>query len=268
MKKKLYLLLIFVSVVVSLFAGGKKEVSGQPVINIAGDGATNPFQWTDEKGNMVGYDIDVANEVARRAGLTLKWEKVEFPGLFLGLDSNKYQVIVNDLSKTEARAEKYLFSDNYYVRNATGIVTRKGRTDIKSIDDLVGKKVPRTPRGDAYSLFLENYNNQHPNAQINLIVSEIQPTEQINGVATGQFDAVLTDLIIAHQVIKETGAEFTIVELPEVIQESIASTKAYFMFSKSSAELQEKWDAALETLIADGTLRELSLKYLGGDFSR
>ncbi|WP_010253473.1 transporter substrate-binding domain-containing protein [Treponema primitia] len=267
MKKMIALGVIFTLAVMSLAAGAKQETSTN-VVNIAGDGATKPFQWTEANGQMVGYDIDVANEVAKRAGLTLKWEQTEFPALFLGLDANKYQVIVNNLSKTEARAAKYIYSDNYYIRNKTVIVARLGRTDIHTIDDLVGKNVPITPRGNTQSLYLEAYNKEHPNAKINLVVSEAQPTEQINGVFTGQFDAAVTEYIIANEVIRATGAEFTIVELPEDLQEAIAPTKSYFLFSQSSKALQEKWDAALATLITDGTLKDLSIKYFGSDFSR
>ncbi|WP_010253468.1 transporter substrate-binding domain-containing protein [Treponema primitia] len=268
MKKTIALGVSLVLTVMSLAAGGGKQATPENVVNIAGSGAPSPYQWVETNGQLAGYDVEVSNEIAKRAGLVLKWEATEFPALFLGLDSNKYQAVTNNLSKTEARAAKYLYSDNYYIRNKIVIVLRKGRTDIKTIDDLVGKSVPISSTGNTHSLYLEAYNKEHPNATINLVVSEAQATEQINGVATGQYDAGVTDLIIVNEVIKAAGAEFTIVELPDELQEAIAPTKSYFLFSQSSKALQEKWDAALATLISDGTLKDLSIKYFGYDYSR
>ncbi|MFP3090756.1 transporter substrate-binding domain-containing protein [Treponema sp. TIM-1] len=267
MKKIIVLAVMAAAVVMNLAAAGKKE-QAENVIRIAGAGGPKPYQWVETNGTLVGYDIDVANEIAKRAGYSLQWEQTEFPALFLGLDANKYQVVVNNLSKTPERAAKYLYSDEYYLRNRIVIVVRKDRTDIKTIDDLVGKKVPIGSGGNTHSLYLQAYNKEHPDAQIDLIVSETEVPVQVAGVATGQYDAGVTDLVVVNNVIKETGLEFNIIVLPDEIQEAIAPTRSYFLFSQSSKEIQRKWDAALAEIIADGTLSTISLKYFDYDYSR
>jgi ABC-type amino acid transport substrate-binding protein len=267
MKKIIVMALMTVAAVMNLAATGKSEQAGN-VIHIAGSGGPKPYQWVETDGTLVGYDIDVSNEIAKRAGYTLKWEQAEFPALFLGLDSNKYQVVVNNLSKTPERAAKYLYSDEYYLRNRIVIVVRKGRTDIKTIDDLVGKKVPIDSVGNTHSLYLQAYNKEHPNAQVDLIVADIGVPVQIAGVATGQYDAGVADLVVVNNVIKETGLEFNVIVLPDEIQEAIAPTKSYFLFSQSSKDIQQNWDKALVEIIADGTLADISRKYFDYDYSR
>jgi ABC-type amino acid transport substrate-binding protein len=267
MKKTIAFAVTAAFAVLSLAAAAKQEQAGN-VINIAGAGGPKPYQWVETNGDLIGYDIDVATEIAKRAGYSLKWEKTEFPALFLGLDANKYQVVVNNLSKTPERAAKYLYSDEYYLRNRIVIVVRKDRTDIKTIDDLVGKKVPIGSGGNTHSLYLQDYNKTHPNAQIDLIVADTDAPVQVTGVATGQYDASVTDLVVVNNVIKETGLEFTVIVLPDEIQEAIAPTRSYFLFSQSSKEIQEKWDAALAGIIADGTLSKISHKYFDYDYSR
>jgi ABC-type amino acid transport substrate-binding protein len=74
--------------------------------------------------------------------------------------------------------------------------------------------------------------------------------------------------IIVDQVIKETGADLDLIDIPEEITETIAPAKSYFLFSQSGAALRDKWDAALRELIADGTLKALSFKYFDYDYSR
>jgi ABC-type amino acid transport substrate-binding protein len=271
MKKRDFLVLGLLAAVLAFgppaFAGGSKASSGN-VINIAGSGSPKPYQYLDNKGQLLGYDVDVANEIAKRIGVTLHWEQTEFPGLFLGLDANKYQIVTNNLSKTAARAAKYVYAEEYYVRNRDVIVVKKGTTGIRTVDDLVGKRVPTSSDGNTYSLFLLKYNEDHPNAKINIVPTEANAVEQVNGVALGQYDALIVERIIVDQVIKETGAELDLIEIPEATAETIAPAKSYFLFSQSGSDLRDKWDAALRELIADGTLKALSLKHFEYDYSR
>jgi ABC-type amino acid transport substrate-binding protein len=229
-----------------------------------------PFQWKDEKGKLTGYDIDVANEIARRANVKLTWETTEWQALFLGLDANLYQIIVNNISKTEERAAKYLYSEDYYLRTPLVIAVRKGVTDIKGpgVDDLAGRKVPIDASGNTLAIFLQKYNEEHPDAQIKLIVSEATPIERLNGVDLGQFDASITSLVILNRFKSETGADLDAVELSREVQDQIRSTESYFLFSHGHDELKARWDVALRSMIDDGTLKEISNRYLDGDYSR
>jgi ABC-type amino acid transport substrate-binding protein len=240
-------------------------------IAIGGCGYPTPYQWLDDNGHLQGYDIAVAEEVARRSGLRLHWENTEFPALFLGLDANRYQTIVGNISYTEERAEKYTFPNEYYCRLGVHIVVAKGRGQgITGIDDLAGKRVPILANGSTNFLYLMDYNETHPNAPINLIFTDDPGASNLTGLSSGLYDAVISTEIAVQQVVKETGLEFDIIYLPEDTSEAIMPAKAYYVFTKDSAgiNLASKFDTALEEMIEDGTLSALSIEYFGVDLSR
>jgi ABC-type amino acid transport substrate-binding protein len=237
-------------------------------VNIAGAGLPDPYQFEGADGKLDGYDIAVAEEVAKRAGITLTWEKVEFPGLFLGLDSGKYQVVVNNLSKTAERQEKYLFGDEYYSRNRIVFVTPKGDTSVTKIDDLAGKKVAISSGGDTYAIYLQNYNKEHPDAQIELLPDDTTPSDHVRQIADGTRDAWVGDQVIVDSVVNETGIEVQVTPLAEEDEQAIAPTKSYPVFAQGQEALLKVWDDKLKELVADGTLAQLSVKYFGADYSR
>jgi ABC-type amino acid transport substrate-binding protein len=249
--------------------GSSSAVVDYPTeVNIAGAGLPDPYQFVDAQGELEGYDIAVAEEVAKRAGITLKWEKVEFPGLFLGLDSGKYQVVVNNLSKTPERQEKYLFGDEYYSRNRIVFVTKEGDTSVSKIDDLVGKKVAISSGGDTYAIYLQNYNKEHPDTPIDLLPDDATPSDHVRQVADGQRDAWVGDQVIVDKVVKESGVRVQVTPLTEEEEQAIAPTKAYPVFAQGQEALAKVWDEKLKELIADGTLSKLSEEYFGTDYSR
>jgi ABC-type amino acid transport substrate-binding protein len=237
-------------------------------IAIGGCGYPSPYQWLDNDGKLQGYDIAVAEEIAKRAGLRLRWENTEFPALFLGLDANRYQVIVGNISRTDERAEKYLYPKEYYCRLGVHIITPSGNPQgIRTVDDLAGKRVPVLPNGSTNAMFLINYNETHPKAPIDLIFVE-DGGDNLMGLSTGLYDAVISNLTSVREYTKQTGAKFDIVYLPEDISEEIMPAKAYYVFTKNYPKLAEAFDTALRSMIEDGTLRSLSLKYFNEDLSR
>ena len=249
--------------------GGGSPAKAETEISMAGCGYPTPYQWVDDAGKLQGYDIAVAEEIASRSDLTIKWETTEFPALFLGLDSNKYQAVVGNISYTEERAEKYLFPEEYYCRLGVNIVVAKGKNqDIKTIDDLAGKRVPVLANGSTNAVFLMKYNEEHPDAPIDLIFTDDPNASNLTGLTSGMYDAVLSTEIAVAQVVEQTGQEFDIIYLPEEVSEEIMPAKAYYVFTKSSEELQSKFDAALHEMIEDGTLSAISIEYFGTDLSR
>jgi ABC-type amino acid transport substrate-binding protein len=183
------------------------------------------------------------------------------------LDANLFQVIAGDISYTQERAEKYLYPKEYYIRNRVVIAVRKGTTGIESLDDLAGKRVPIGSSSSTHTIFLQKYNEDHPNAKIDLVLSE-EGSGSIAGLLGGLYDADLTTAIAAKETIKAHGDVIELVELPPEIEEQIFPTKSYYLFTKSNAKLQEKWDKALRNMIDDGTLSDLSVKFFGEDYSR
>jgi ABC-type amino acid transport substrate-binding protein len=265
-KTQTALLLIAMSMLVTCFSEATFAETRE--ISIGACAFPKPFQWVDENGKLQGYEIEVAEEIARRANLKLNWSKNDFGALFLGLDANMYQVVVGTISYTPERAEKYLYPEEYYARGGVVIAVRKGVTGIKSIDDLAGKRVPIGTGSSTHAVFLQKYNEDHPDAQINLVLTDEAGGSSLIGLIGGLFDAAVTTEIEARETIRAHGDVIDFVELPPDVAEQIFPTKSYFLFSKSNDELRKKWDKALRNIIDDGTLSALALKFFERDYSR
>jgi len=157
---------------------------------VAVSGSPKPYNYVNENGELDGYEIAILKEIAKRLPeVELEFEKTDFAGLFAGLDSNRYQVVANNMTKKPEREEKYLFGDTSYVKNHTIIAVREGETSIKTIDDLQGKNVPGSSAGNATTLFLEKYNETHKDNPINIIYTDADYSAILQDVQNGRFDA-------------------------------------------------------------------------------
>jgi polar amino acid transport system substrate-binding protein len=94
-----------------------------------------PYESTDSSGKLVGYEIDIANELAKSLGATIKWTIVTIPGRVTSLQTNQVQMVVGGFSMTPTRAQTINFSNAVAVTHGEFAVLAK-RTDLKTIDDI------------------------------------------------------------------------------------------------------------------------------------
>lgn len=234
---------------------------------VAVSGSPKPYNYVNENGELDGYEIAILKEIDKRLpDVELEFQKTDFAGLFAGLDSNRYQVVSNNMTKKPEREEKYLFGDTSYVKNHTIIAVREGETSIKTIDDLQGKNVPGSSAGNATTLFLEKYNETHKDKPINIIYTDGDYSAVLQDVQNGRFDAYVVAQTYVDTAEKTLNLKFK--KLPIENEEDVQHSKAYFMFRKDQEELKKKFDGVLNDLIAEGKLSELSIKYFGYDYSK
>ena len=124
-------------------------------VTVAVPGTPKPYNYVDDNGKLGGYEIDMLNAMAEKAGVKLDYQITEFESMFAGLDSARYDMIIGNISKKPEREEKYLFSSKPYFKNKIVLITAPNNTDIKTIDDLGGKKVP-AGAGRANAQFMES----------------------------------------------------------------------------------------------------------------
>lgn len=293
MKKKLLAMLLTAAMAVSLTACGSAQEAGDEAaaepaqaeeadaetdaaaeeesgdvqtIVVSMDGATAPFNYQDENGELVGYEVDVLNEIANRAGdIQFEYNITTWDGIFASVDSGKADMIVNNITKKPEREEKYLFSDYAYFINHTVIVVPKGETAIQSIDDLQGQSV-ESEAGVAVTLFLEEYNEQHPDNPINISYTDAGISSIISNVATGRYPACIYAQTYVDEVVKQLGIEVDCISIPN--EDEIQSSEAWFLYSRDDEELKAKIDPILNEMIEDGTLSELCEKWMGADYTK
>ena len=225
-------------------------------ITVAMEGTWAPWTYHDEDDNLVGFDVEVAKAVADELGVDVQYQEGEWDGLLAGVQSGRYDIMVNGVGYTEERAQAYTFSDPYCY-NKTALIVRGDNEDIKSLDDLKGKTTCNSANS-TYQLIAEEYG-----ANV-LDVETLDGTLEMVLAGTDRADATLNaeasflDYMNAHP-----DANLKIVDYyPESEKVCIIMPKG-----DSSDSLKEVINSAIEKLRADGTLSELSNKYFGGDIT-
>lgn len=225
-------------------------------ITVAMEGTWAPWTYHDEDDNLVGFDVEVAKAVADELGVDVQYQEGEWDGLLAGVQSGRYDIMVNGVGYTEERAQAYTFSDPYCY-NKTALIVRGDNEDIKSLEDLNGKTTCNSANS-TYQLIAEEYG-----ANV-LDVETLDGTLEMVLAGTDRADATLNaeasflDYMNAHP-----DANLKIVDYyPESEKVCIIMPKG-----DSSDSLKEAINSAIEKLRADGTLSELSNKYFGGDIT-
>lgn len=101
-----------------------------------------PFEYVDSKGNIVGIDVEIAKKIAQELGVKLEIKDMKFAALIEALKNGQVDIVLADMTPTAERGKVVDFSIPYYFSKGNAIVTLKEKADqIKSVDDLVGKKI-------------------------------------------------------------------------------------------------------------------------------
>lgn len=224
-------------------------------IVVATEGTWAPWCYHDESGALVGYDVEVAQAIAEKLGVTASFVEGEFDGLLAGLEAGRYDVMVNGVDVTEERAEKYNFSTPY-AYNRTAVIVRGDNEDIKAMEDLAGKHTANTITS-TYAAVAEKYGAEVTG------VDDLNQTFEL--LFSGRIDATLNAEVSYYDYMKaHPEAEIKVACLDsESTQAAIPMRKG-----EETASLLEAVNTALAELSEDGTLRELSEKYFGVDISQ
>ena len=231
------------------------QIQEKGEITVAMEGTWAPWTFHDEDDNLVGYDVEVAEKVAEKLGVKVNFVEGEWDSLLAGLDSGRYDVMVNGVSVDEERKEKYDFSIPY-AANRTAVIVRNETEDIQSMDDLDGKRTANT-LNSTYAKIAEEHGAEVTN------MDDLSQTFEL--LFAGRIDATLNDEVAYYDYMKNhPDAEIKIAVLSDdVVQVAIPLRKG-----EETRTLREAIDKALTELSEDGTLTELSEKYFGVDISQ
>ena len=248
-KKLIITSLIAISSFITLSASAKETVK------VGMSGRYVPFTFS-EKDVLQGFDVDVWKEIGKRADYDVEFVISSFSGLFGMLEAGHIDTISNQITITPARQEKYAFSIPYVIDGAQ-IVTKKGRTDINTVEDLKGKKVA-VNLGSNFEQILRSLDNAN---EINIITYE---TGFEHDVILGRVDAFLMDRTGSAALIKKSNLPLQLVGQP------IKKLENAMPFLKTPAQLaiKDKVNAALLSMKEDGTLGKISVKWLGSDVTQ
>jgi L-cystine transport system substrate-binding protein len=243
-------------------SGSAAANTKQKTYVVATRGTFRPFTYTDDQGNLTGYDIEILREVEKRnPDIHFEFKVMSVDAAFLAMESKQVDVIANQIVYNEKRADKSIFTKEVNNYTSRKLAVRSDRNDINSIDDLRGKKVAVTSSSEV-TRQLQSY-NETANPPIDLVYTDKGATETMNLVVTGRVDASPL-----YEVTIDDAAQ----TLGLAIKSSgpvIASDPTRYALRKDDDEqaLADKIDATIHAMREDGTLQALSKKFLGKDYT-
>ncbi|AXK78742.1 ABC transporter permease subunit [Mycolicibacterium neoaurum] len=229
---------------------GDDPIKSAGVLRVGTEGVYSPFSYHDPKtGELVGYDVDVAKAVGEKLGVPVEFVETPWDSIFAALEANRFDVVANQVTINPERQAKYDLSQPYTVGEGV-IVTRADDNTITTLADVRGK----TAAENATS----NWSQVARDAGAN--VESVEGfTQAITLLNQGRVDVVINDSIAVYAYLAETGDKS--VKIAGTVGEK---SEQGFAARKDSGYLPEL-DRALSELRADGTLTEISQRYLKAD---
>lgn len=238
-----------------------EDKTGEVKKVIVGTGTQFPnICFIDENGKLTGYDVEVIRAIDKLLPeYEFDFKTMEFSNLLLSLETKKIDMIAHNMAQNEERKKKFLFNDETYNYSPLYITVNVDTDDVESLDDLHGRKIIVGATSNA-AVFLEKYNNEHSN-KINIVYAGQGSDDATTQLKNGRVDATLATPFAVDFSNKAVDAE------QKVVGDIIINSKVYFLFNKAESELKEQVDEALKQLKENGTLANLSKKWLGDDYS-
>lgn len=224
--------------------------SGKFILGL--DATFKPMGFTDENDQIVGFDIDVAQEVCKRLGVELVKQPIDWDTKEADLDAGKIDCIWNGMSINASRQEVMNLSEAY-MENAMVFVVANGSA-IASQADLDGKTVAVQSGSTAQDILRESGLNVAETA----LATNVECLQQLE---LNLVDTVFMDSVVANYEIKESGKDYVI--LPDGLEEE----EYAIGFRKNDCALRDKVQSILSEMKADGTLGEISTNWFGSDIT-
>ena len=219
-------------------------------LTVATEGTYRPFSYHDESGDLVGFDVEIAEAVADKLGLEIEFEETQWDAIFAGLDAGRFDVIANQVSINPEREEKYLFSEPYTVSPGV-IVVPEDDDSITSFEDLEGKTTAQSLTSNWYELAKDS------GATVEAVEGWAQAVALLE---QGRVDATVNDSL--------TFLDYENTEGPtglKIAAETDEPGLSAFALTQDKEALVEAIDGALAELREEGVLAEISEKYFGAD---
>jgi cystine transport system substrate-binding protein len=235
-------------------AGDEYGLVSGGTLTVATEGTYRPFSYHDEgSGDLVGYDVEVAEAVAEKLGLDISFQETQWDAIFAGLEAGRFDVIANQVSINPEREESYLFSTPYSVSPGV-IVVKEGDDSISSFDDLAGKTTAQSLTSNWYTLA------QEAGANVEAVEGWAQAVALLE---QGRVDATINDKLTYLDYVNTNGQSGL-----AVAAETDEASESAFALTKDKEALQAAIDDALAELRDEGVLAELGEKYFGADVSQ
>lgn len=269
MKKILYLILL-TGLLLALAACGSGEGNKQSdsakdssgslydhvmetgVLTVGTEGTYAPFTFHNSQDKLTGYDVEVIREVADRMGVEVEFMETKWDAMFAGLNSERFDVIANQVGINKERKANYDFSIPYTYTSAV-VVTPKDNNSIDSFDDIKGKKSAQSLTSN-FEKIAEKHGAE--------IVNVKGLAQSIELIKQGRVDLTVNDRLAVLDYIQKQGGEQI-----KIAARQNNATKTAFAFNKGNEKLVDAVNKQLKAMKKDGTLEKIGKEWFGEDVS-
>lgn len=246
-------LIVAVGLMMALTGCGGGEVAPKPddkkVLKVGLSPDFAPFEYLDDQGTIVGFDVELARALGKEMGMEVQIENMGFDGLIPALQSGNIDIVMSGMAITEERKQSILFSEPYYHSGLVMVVTEES-TDVQGVENLKGKKVGAQigSTGALYAHKIDGATAKDFN----------QTSDMFIELKNGGIDAVVSDLPVVQYFLKsEEGKGYKIVgELLEIENTGIG-------IDPNQKELAEKINLALKKIKESGEYDTIYEKWFG-----
>lgn len=227
-----------------------EKIQNKGKMTIALSGVFPPFSFVDESNKVVGFDVDIGSEIARRLKAEPEIVTTAWDGIIAGLVTGRYDTIVGSMGITEERKKAIDFVGPYY-RSGLALFLRKGDS-VKSLNELDGKTIGVT-LGETSEKWVREQNKYDVRTYKGL-------PEMLLDLGSGRIDAVIADDVPVLVAIAKSNAP-----IEQIKDDKLPRYDIGIAVRKNNPELRDAMQKALDDMMADGTYKTISEKWIGAD---
>ena len=253
--KKFLVILLNVFLITIFFTGCNskdqttmEKIEDKGEMTFAMTGGYPPFNFINDDGDLDGFDIDIANALAKEMGVKAVPITTAWDGIIGGLLSKRFDTIIGSMAITDSRLEKVNFTNTYYYDGAQFFTTAD--SPVKSITDLVDGKVG-VVTGTTFHEALSEMDNIDQIMQFESDVDNIMALEQ------GRIDGLVTGRFVGLQAPAKYGVDLV------PAGDMLYSEKIGIAVRKEDSDFLDALNKALDTIVKNGTYDEISQKWFG-----
>lgn len=259
--KKFFLLLLLIMLTVSGCGGNEAKQDTASVdkkIFVVGiDDEFAPMGFKNEAGEIVGFDIDLAKEAAKRMGVEFEFRPIDWDNKEAEITSGNIDMIWNGCDIMDEYKEYMIFSKPYMNNRQILLVKSGNRQGINSEHDLAGKKVGTQSGSNS-----EDYINANERLKNSFAAFKTYRNikEGIDALNSGEFDALIIDEIAGRYAMARQPGLF------EIIEATVGPVTEFGIgFRKDNTALRDRVQSVFDEMIKDGTAKKISEKWFQAD---